>query len=61
MPFYAKGNMRAWVAAQQGVAAAESPAVRARVHEIFSAVAFLHQNFIVHCDLKVRYTVIFYF
>jgi hypothetical protein len=43
MPYYPRGNIRAWVDEHRGVESS-SAAIRARFHEIFSAVAFLHQH-----------------
>ena len=51
MPYYERGNLRAWVDEHAGQAEAMGE-IRERLYEAFMAVAFLHQNGVLHADLK---------
>eukprot|EP00854_Cymbomonas_tetramitiformis_P002514 gene2514-3261_t len=56
MPYYTKGNLRAWterIKLKQGkLSAAECIEVRETMKQLFQAVSFIHQNGVAHRDLK---------
>eukprot|EP00854_Cymbomonas_tetramitiformis_P000741 gene741-1209_t len=56
MPYYEKGNLRAWtehIKTKQGkLTASDRVEVRETFKQIFQAVSFIHQNGVAHRDIK---------
>ncbi len=55
MPFYSGGTVSAWLDAKRSALEANktlSATITRLAHELVSAVAFLHENGVVHCDVK---------